>query len=90
MRKVTFEKVEKIGFNWELKDLGFNGGVFTINGADLVMVGADYTDNGMITYLKPLNEVLKNQDDLCWLCGSEGAIYYVDKKNVRLFDAYNK
>lgn len=28
MRKVTFKKVEKIAFNWELKQLGFNGGVF--------------------------------------------------------------
>lgn len=90
MRKVTFKKVEKIAFNWELKQLGFNGGVFTINGIDLVMVGADYTSNGMRTYLKPLDEVLKNQDDLCWLGGSEGAVYYVDNKNKKLFDAYNK
>lgn len=90
MRKVTFKKVEKIAFNWELKQLGFNGGVFTINGMDLVMVGADYTSNGMRTYLKPLDEVLKNQDDLCWLGGSEGAVYYVDNKNRKLFDAYNK
>lgn len=44
----------------------------------------------MRTYLKPLDEVLKNQDDLCWLGGSEGAVYYVDNKNARLFDAYNK
>lgn len=90
MRKVTFKKVEKICFSFELKELGFNGGVFTINGADLVMVGADYTDNGMITFLKPLDEVLKNQDNLCWLCGSEGAVYYVDNKEAKLFDAYNK
>lgn len=90
MRKVTFKKVEKIAFNWRLKQLGFNGGVFTINGMDLVMVGADYTSNGMRTYLKPLDEVLKNQDDLSWLGGSEGAVYYVDNKNRKLFDAYNK
>lgn len=91
MRKVTFKKVEKIAFNWELKQLGFNGGVFTINGIDLVMVGADHTSNGMRTYLKPLDEVLKkNQDDLCWLGSSEGAVYYVDNKNRKLFDAYNK
>lgn len=90
MRKVTFKKVEKIAFNWDLKQLGFNGGVFTINGMDLVMVGADYTPNGMITYLKPVDEVLKNQDDLCWLVGSKGAVYYVDNKNKKLFDAYNK
>nr|UVM95721.1 MAG: hypothetical protein [Bacteriophage sp.] len=61
-----------------------------INGINLVMVGADYTSNGMRTYLKPLDEVLKNQDDLCWLGSSEGAIYYVDNKNRKLFDAYNK
>lgn len=90
MRKVTFKKVEKIAFNWDLKQLGFNGGIFTINGMDLVMVGADYTPNGMITYLKPVDEVLKNQDDLCWLVGSKGAVYYVDNKNKKLFDAYNK
>lgn len=30
MRKVTFKKVEKIAFNWELKQLGFNGCVFTM------------------------------------------------------------
>lgn len=54
------------------------------------MVGADYTPNGMITYLKPVDEVLKNQDDLCWLVGSKGAVYYVDNKNKKLFDAYNK
>ena len=90
MRKVTFKKVEKIAFNWELKQLGLNGGVFTINGMDLVMVGADYASNGMRTYLKPLEDVLKNQDDLCWLGGSEGAVYYVDNKNRKLFDAYNK
>lgn len=90
MRKVTFKKVEKVAFSFELKELGFNGGVFTINGMDLVMVGSDYTDNGMITFLKPLDEVLKNQDNLCWLASSDGAIYYVDKKEMRLFDAYNK
>lgn len=61
MRKVTFKKVEKIAFNWELKQLGFNGGVFTINGMYLVLVGADYTPNGMITYLKPVDEVLKTK-----------------------------
>lgn len=59
MRKVTFKKVEKIAFNWELKQLGFNGGVFTINGIDLVLIGVDYTPNSMRTYLKPLDEVLK-------------------------------
>lgn len=64
--------------------------MFTINGIDLVMIGADYTPNGMRTYLKPLDKVLENQDDLCWLCGSEGAVYYVDNKNMKLFDAYNK
>lgn len=90
MRKVTFKKVEKIAFKWELKQLGFNGGVFTINGIDLVMVGADYTSNGMRTYLKPLDEVLKNQDNLCWLASSWGAVYYVDNKNKKLFDAYNR
>lgn len=52
--------------------------------------GADYTSNGMRTYLKPLDDVLKNQDDLCWLGGSKGAVYYVDNKNKKLFDAYNK
>lgn len=85
MRKVTFKKVEKIGFNWEL-----HTPIFTINGMNLVLVGADYTSDGMKTYLKPLDEVLKNQDDLCWLGGSEGTVYYVDNKNARLFDAYNK
>lgn len=84
MRKVTFKKVKKIAFNWELKQLGFNGGVFTINGIDLVMVGADYTSNGMRTYLKPLDEVLKNQDNLCWLASSWGAVYYVDNKNKKI------
>lgn len=90
MRKVTFKKVEKIAFNRELKQLGFNSGVFTINGIDLVMVGADYTSNGMRTYLEPLDKVLENQDNLCWLSGSKGAVYYVDNKNRKLFDAYNK
>lgn len=85
MRKVTFNKVEKIGFNWEL-----HTGVFTINGVDLVLVGADYTPDGMRTYLKPLNEVLKNQDDLYWLGSSEGAAYYVDNKNRKLFEGYCK
>lgn len=54
MRKVTFKKVEKIGFNWELYTP-----IFTINGMNLVLIGADYTPNGMRTYLKPLDEVLK-------------------------------
>lgn len=85
MRKVTFNKVEKIGFNWEL-----HTGVFTINGVDLVLVGADYTPDGMRTYLKPLDEVLKNQDDLYWLGSSEGAAYYVDNKNRKLFEGYCK
>lgn len=85
MRKVTFNKVEKIGFNWEL-----HTGVFTINGVDLVLVGADYTPDGMRTYLKPLDDVLKNQDDLYWLGGSEGAVYYVDNKNRKLFEGYCK
>lgn len=85
MRKVTFNKVEKIGFNWEL-----HTGVFTINGVDLVLVGADYTPDGMRTYLKPLNDVLKNQDDLCWLGSSESAAYYVDNKNRKLFEGYCK
>lgn len=85
MRKVTFKKVEKIGFNGEL-----HTPIFTISGIDLVMVGADYTSNGMRTYLKPLDKVLENKDDLCWLGGSEGAVYYVDNKNRKLFDAYNR
>lgn len=85
MRKVTFNKVEKIGFNWEL-----HTGVFTINGVDLVLVGAGYTPDGMRTYLKPLDEVLKNQDDLYWLGSSEGAAYYVDNKNRKLFEGYCK
>ena len=89
-RKVTSKKVEKIAFDWELKQSGSNGGVSTVNGIDLVMVGADYTFNGMKTYLRPLDKVLENQDDLCWSGGCEGAVYYVDNKNRKLFDAYNR
>lgn len=44
----------------------------------------------MRTYLKPLDKVLENQNDLCWLGGSEGAVYYADNKNRKLFDAYDK
>ncbi len=36
MKKVTFSKVEKIGFNWEL-----NKSVFTIGGIDVVVTGGE-------------------------------------------------
>lgn len=85
MRKITFNKVGKIGFNWEL-----NTPVFLINGHDLVLCGGEFTASGVRTFLRPLDKVLENKDNEDYSRSRADVVYYIDNKEKRFFESYNR
>lgn len=85
MRKITFNKVGKIAFNWEL-----NTPVFSINGHDLVLCGGEFTAGGVRTFLRPLDKVLENKDNEDYSRSRADVVYYIDNKEKRFFESYNR
>lgn len=86
MKKVTFSKVEKISFNWEL-----NKTVYTIGGIDVVATGGElYPNHGVRFFLKPLDKVLENKDNDLYGSSKQDVVYYIDGKDSREFNNYNK
>lgn len=87
MKKVTFNDVEKIGFNWEL-----NKGVFTIGGIDVVVTGGELVRGNVKVrfFLKPLDKALKNKDNELYGSSKKDVVYYIEGKDSREFNNYNK
>lgn len=88
MRKITFNKVGKIAFNHEL-----NTTVFSINGYDLVLCGGEFTASGVRTFLRPLEKVLENKEDIeNYSKNRRDVVYYIDNKEFieSYFENYNK
>ena len=87
MKKVTFNDVEKIGFNWEL-----NKGVFTIGEIDVVATGGELVRGNVRVrfFLKPLDKALKNKDNELYGSSNKDVVYYIEGKDSREFNNYNK
>ena len=85
MRKITFNKVGKIAYNQELKTA-----VFSINGYDLVLCGGEFTASGVRTFLRPIEKVLENKNNENYSKSRADVVYYIDNKEKRFFESYNR
>lgn len=80
MKKIGYANVSEISIDNEL-DIG----VYTIGGVGYVILGGEFTASGVKNYLRPLDKVKKNWNDLeNYSRTRRDVVFCMDNKNVSM------